>query len=180
MQHYTRLFVAAPLPAAIVTELETYLEPYNQPGIRIVPSENWHLTFHFIGNIPNTQVAEITAKLPKLIAGFGTFPLRLLRVAPGPNSKMPRLVWAQFSENKTYEKLSRAITLGLGAKVEHQHPIPHVTVARFAKDFRPPKLPVSAARENTGFEVTEVALWQSELRQPHPKYSILTSFPLGS
>lgn len=180
MKHYARLFVAAPLPEALITELEAYLPPYEQPGIRVVPEENWHLTFHFIGNVPNAQVADITAKLQEMAATFEPFTLKLLRVAPGPNAKMPRLIWAQFAENKTFEKISRAITLGLGAKMEHQHPIPHITLARFAKDLKPPKLPATPARENTSFEVKELALWESELRQPHPHYRVLQSFNIGS
>src|SRR6478752_6347954 len=164
MKHYARLFVAAPLPAFLVKELETYLTVYEQPGVKMVPSENWHLTFHFIGNVPNSQFPEITAKLQEMATGFEPFTLKLLRVAPGPNAKMPRLVWAQFAENKTFEKISRAVTIGLGEKMQHQHPIPHITLARFAKDLRPPKLPATPARENTVFEVKELALFQSELR----------------
>lgn len=180
MKHYTRLFVAAQLPPALVTELETYTETYEMPGIRIVPSENWHVTFHFIGNVPNPQVAEISAKLQEITLELEPFTLKLLRVAPGPNAKMPKLIWAQLAENKAFEKVARAVTIGLGAKMQHQHPIPHVTLARFAKDFRPPKLPATPARENTSFEVTEMALWQSELRQPHPHYSVLETFKFGA
>ncbi len=179
MKHYARLFVAAPLPAALIAELETYTPAYEQPGIRVVPEENWHLTFHFIGNAPNTQVPEITAKLQEMAAEFEPFTLELLRVAPGPNARMPRLIWAQFAENKAFEKISRAVTIGLGAKMQHQHPTPHITLARFAKDFKPPKLPATPTRENTSFEVKELALWQSELRQPHPHYSVLQSFEFG-
>ena len=180
MKHYARLFVAAPLPQFLKAELETYLGIYEQPGVRIVPAENWHVTFHFIGNVPNAQVAEITAKLQELSPKLEPFTLKLLRVAPGPNAKMPRLVWAQFAENKAFEKAARAITIGLGAKMQHQHPVPHITLARFAKDFKPPKMPATPARENTSFEVTEMALWQSELRQPHPHYSVLEKFKLGA
>ena len=180
MKHYARLFVAAPLPPEIVEELETYLPVYEQPGVRMVPSENWHVTFHFIGNVPSSQIPEITDKLQELVTGFEPFTLKLLRVAPGPNAKMPRLIWAQFAENKIFEKISRAITIGLGAKIQHQHPIPHITLARFAKDFKPPKMPATPARENTSFEVNSLALWESELRQPHPHYSVLQNFDFGS
>lgn len=180
MKHYTRLFVAAPLPDALVTELETYLEAYEMPGIRVVPPENWHLTFHFIGNVPNPQVPEITAQLREISREPEPFTLKLLRVAPGPNAKMPRLIWALFAENKAFEKIARAVTIGLGASMQHQHPVPHVTLARFAKDFRPPRLPATPARQPTSFEVTELALWQSELRQPHPHYSVLETFKFGA
>lgn len=180
MKHYARLFVAAPLPDFLVSELVTYTETYEMPGIRIVPAENWHVTFHFIGNVPYPQVAEITTKLQQISQTLEPFTLKLLRVAPGPNAKMPRLIWAQFAENKAFEKAARAITIGLGAKLQHQHPVPHITLARFAKDFRPPKLPAVPTRENTSFEVTELALWQSELRQPHPHYSVLEAFKLGA
>jgi 2'-5' RNA ligase len=125
-------------------------------------------------------VPGISEKLKELTENFEPFNLKLMRVAPGPNKHAPRLVWAQFAENKTFEKITRAVTIGLGEKMQNQHPIPHITLARFAKDFHPkPNLPVSPARENIPLEVSEIALWQSELRQPHPRYSILERFPFG-
>jgi 2'-5' RNA ligase len=180
MKNFLRLFVAAPLPDFMINELETYLGPYDQPGVRLVPPENWHLTLHFIGNVAPDRLPEISGKLQQLALTVEPFSLKFLRVAPGPNKNAPRLIWAQFAENKTFEKLSRAITLGLGEKIQNQHPIPHVTLARFAKDLRPPKMPPTPARQNTGFEVTEISLWQSELRQPHPRYSVLERYPFGS
>jgi 2'-5' RNA ligase len=180
MKHYARLFVAAPLPEEVISTLEAYLPPYEVPGVRTVPTENWHLTLHFIGNVPNSQVPEIIARLPEIAATAASFTLKLLRVSPGPNKKMPRLVWAQFAEDKAYEKLVRSTTIGLGAKMEKQHPIPHVTLARLTKDHPPRNLPVTAARENLNLEIKEIALFESELRQPHPHYSVLDRFALGS
>jgi RNA 2',3'-cyclic 3'-phosphodiesterase len=179
MKHYARLFVAAPLPETVITALQHYLPGFEVPGVRIVPEENWHLTLHFIGNVPHSQVPEISAKLPEIAAGFNPFHLKLMRVSPGPNKKTPRLVWAQFAEDKSFEKLVRATTLSLGAKVQNQHPIPHVTLARLSKENPPRNLPVIPASENLTLEVKELALWESELRQPHPRYSVLQQFPLG-
>lgn len=179
MKHYARLFVAASLPDHVISELETYLPDYEVPGVRIIPTENWHLTLHFIGNVPHNQVPEIAAKLPEIAAGFSPFTLKLLRVAPGPNRKVPRLVWAQFAEDKPFEKLVRAVTIGLGAKMQNQHPIPHVTLARLAKENPPRNLPVKPAQQNLNLEINELSLWESELRQPHPRYSVLHQFPLG-
>ncbi|MFC5272100.1 RNA 2',3'-cyclic phosphodiesterase [Adhaeribacter terreus] len=180
MKHYARLFVAVPLPHSLTEELATYLPVYEKPGVRIIPEENWHLTIHFIGNIPKTQVAEIAEKLKILAPELETFELKLLRVAPGPNAKMPRLIWAEFAENKAFEKMVRSVTFALGAKMDHQHPIAHITLARFAKDIRPPKMPQTPAKENKPFPVNEISLWESELRQPHPRYTILERYALGS
>jgi 2'-5' RNA ligase len=93
---------------------------------------------------------------------------------------MPRLIWAEFAENKAFEKMVRTVTLALGAKMDHQHPVAHITLARFAKDLRPPKMPQTPAKENTSLAVQEIALWESELRQPHPRYSILERYALGT
>lgn len=180
MKNYLRLFVAAPLPEPLISEFEVYVEHYDKPGVRLVPAENWHLTIHFIGNVAPTKLSEISEKLKEVAADFEPFSLKLLRVAPGPNKHAPRLVWAQFAENKIFEKITRAVTIGLGEKMQNQHPIPHITVARFAKDFHPkPNLPVTPAKENTSLEVSEIALWQSELRHPHPRYTILERYALG-
>ena len=179
MKHYARLFVAVPLPDALVSELDAYLPPYEKPGVRLVPEENWHLTVHFIGNVPKTEVAQIAEKLQNLAPELQPFSLKLLRVAPGPNAKSPRLIWAEFAENKAYEKMVRTVTYALGAKMYHPHPVAHITLARFAKDIRPPKMPPTPARENTLLPVNEIALWESELRQPHPRYTILERYALS-
>lgn len=180
MKHYARLFVAVPLPDFLVSELATYLPPYEKPGVRPIPEENWHLTAHFIGNVPKPEVAKIADKLKELAPEMAGFELKLLRVAPGPNTKSPRLIWAEFAESTGYEKLVRAITLGLGAKMDYQHPVAHITLARFAKDIRPPKMRATPAKKSTSFSVTEFALWESELRRPHPRYTILERYALGA
>ncbi|MBK0402046.1 RNA 2',3'-cyclic phosphodiesterase [Adhaeribacter sp. BT258] len=180
MKHYARLFVAVPLPGLLTEELVTYLPAYEKPGVRIIPEENWHLTVHFIGNVPKTQVPEIAEKLNTLAPQLENFELKLLRVAPGPNAKMPRLIWAEFAANQAFEKMVRAVTFALGAKMDHQHPVAHVTLARFAKDIRPPKMPQTPAKENTLFPVQEISLWESELRKPHPHYTILERYTLGN
>ncbi|MCP6133789.1 hypothetical protein NL393_31925, partial [Klebsiella pneumoniae] len=96
---------------------------------------------HFIGNVPASRLPEINAVLKSVTMNSEPLTLKLVRVAPGPSAKNPRLVWAVLAENKTFEKLVRQVTIGLGEKMEHQHPIPHITLARFSKNLYPiPKL----------------------------------------
>jgi 2'-5' RNA ligase len=179
MKHYARLFVAVPLPAPLSEILADYLPAYDKPGVRLVPEENWHLTIHFIGNVPKTQVARIAEILRDLAPRLLLFELKLLRVAPGPSARNPRLIWAEFAENQVFGKMVRVVTLALGAKMEHEKPVAHITLARFSKEHRPPKMPQTPARENTSFAVTEIALWHSKLRKPHPRYTILERYVLS-
>jgi RNA 2',3'-cyclic 3'-phosphodiesterase len=176
----SRLFVAVVLEKWLKDALQASLPAYAHEAVRFVPRQNLHLTLHFIGNVPTSQVPALQESLRHIAAGFAPFRLRLQEVSPGPSPGHPRLIWARFAPNEAFETLSRALAEAVGqSRNQPQHPIPHVTLARFRKDQpKPPRLPVLQDWQVPEMEVNSFALWQSHLGQPHPQYEVLKTFPL--
>lgn len=180
MKNYRRLFVAAPLPENYSQQLDPIISAYEKPGVRIVPAENRHITIHFIGNVAETKVQAIIAGLQNTMELLEAFTLKPVRTAPGPQPKLPRLVWLMFEPNKAFEKAVRKTGFALAGKAENQHPLPHITLARLAKDFTGSQhLPVLPATGISSLEVNTLSLWESDLGGAHPKYTVLETFAFG-
>ncbi|TXK52070.1 RNA 2',3'-cyclic phosphodiesterase [Pontibacter qinzhouensis] len=181
MQETVRLFVAAALPAALKAYLATQLQPYQQEALRFVPEQNLHLTLFFIGNVPAGALPDVKEKIRIAAASHTAFELALHCLEPGPNPRSPRLLWARFAQNSNFEELNRHLTQQLALQPpKQQNPVPHVTLARFRKDKPlPTALPTLLPETPVQLPVNAVALWQSELASPHPRYSILESYPLS-
>ncbi|QCR23242.1 RNA 2',3'-cyclic phosphodiesterase [Pontibacter sp. SGAir0037] len=180
MRDEIRLFVAATLPAQAKEFLMQRLSPFHHPAVRVIPEQNLHLTLFFIGNVSKEQLPAIRHKIEQVAQQHTAFTLELEQLEPGPKFRSPRLVWARFKPDATFEQLSTALTQALAkAPPKQQKAIPHVTLARFRKDKPvPANLPHIIPDELLQLPVNTVALWQSELASPHPVYSVLESYPL--
>ncbi|HEY6531428.1 MAG TPA: RNA 2',3'-cyclic phosphodiesterase [Acidimicrobiales bacterium] len=53
----SRLFVAAPLPRPVRTDLAERLPRAAEPGVRWVPEEQWHVTLRFLGEADEDAAA---------------------------------------------------------------------------------------------------------------------------
>lgn len=175
-----RLFIAAPLPELVVTALKTQQAQYQTEGVRLVPTQNLHLTLHFLGETPATSLPDMKQKFREIAASHPGFRLTLQEIAPGPKLNSPRLVWARFNQHPDFTQLARTIQVALDAAPEHPGEyIPHITIARLKKD-KPKNLTLPLLRDIDflPYQVTSFGIWQSELGSPHPRYSILEEFSL--
>ena len=181
MKDTIRLFIAAILPEPLKDKLQQQLSDFEHPAIRFVPHQNLHLTLYFIGNVPYSQLRSIRDTIRETAIRYQPFTLRFAQTEAGPNPRNPRLVWARFEPDTTFENLSRELTEKLSpTPPTDKKPIPHITLARFRKDKPAPKdLPVITTVQPMELHVNGIALWQSELASPHPVYSVLDAYPLG-
>ena len=178
-----RLFIAVPVTTELKEVFRQHQPAFTQPAVRFLPDDNLHLTVHFLGEVPADQVTAIEQGLHQVAATQTAFNLTLECLEPGPKPKSPRLIWARFRPEPVFTQLCAAVFEQLGIRPpDHADYIPHVTLARFRKDApRPQLLPIIYPTESPlTLPVTTVALWQSELKSPHPVYHVLAGFPLGS
>ncbi len=180
MKDQIRLFVAAKLPAEVKSYLMQARQAYEDPNIRAVPEENLHLTLYFIGNVPTTEDTYIRQTLAQVAQRHAPFTLHLEQLEPGPKPRSPRLIWARFSQNEAFSKLSQDLTQALApAPPKQEKFIPHVTLCRFRKEGVVPRdLPLVTPPEDVLYPVSSFALWQSQLASPHPIYTIVEEYPL--
>ncbi|MHC2993792.1 2'-5' RNA ligase [Pontibacter sp. HJ8] len=181
MSNTTRLFVAAALPNELKQYLGEQASHYQQEAIRPVPAENLHLTLYFIGNVAATQLPSIKQVTQHIARQFPPFDLHLEGIEPGPKPRSPRLIWARFESSEPFEQLSQSLTQALSpVPPNNRKSIPHITLARFRKDRPAPKhLEMLLPEQPVVLQVKEIAVWHSELASPHPRYTILESYPLA-
>ena len=175
-----RLFIAVALPENLKVALREYQSYYTGEGIRFIPEENLHLTLHFIGDTLPEKLPDLIENLIAVRNRNMGFTLKFQETAPGPKLSSARLIWARFQEHPAFDQLATEL-----CRVTEAAPgafgkfIPHITMARFRKDLpKPRELPVIREANIPDLQVQSFALWQSELKSPHPVYSILEQFSL--
>lgn len=170
-----RAFVAVPVEGEIAEDLAA--QACRIPGGRKVPRENLHLTLAFLGDQPETALAELDTELSALrlttfdvtLGGFDLFGPRdgIVALTVAPSDALTAL----------HTDVARAARRA-GITLERRRFRPHVTIARLKGGGGPevqrfllrepllPKLPV------TGF-----ALYRSILRPDGPAYDVLAEYP---
>lgn len=122
-----RLFVAIELPAEVRGKL-TQLMPSPCSGLRLVTTEQLHLTLHFIGE---NEIEPITSTLTEVHSS--PFPLRLEGVGRFPPRGRATILWAgvqNSSELQTlYSTMGDALE-SIGFTPESRPFSPHITLAR--------------------------------------------------
>ncbi len=141
MDNYTtrRLFVALPLPGAVVAFLEQLQKSMKARGLRASWSrmETMHLTLKFIGETPEESLASIIQAVQKTAADRHWFKLRVQGVGVFPSIQRARVFWAGVGwENQELPGLHQALELNLaraGIARSKKRFAPHFTLARFRK-----------------------------------------------
>lgn len=123
---------------------------------RWVGAENIHLTFHFLGDVPEERLPSVFDAVARGCQGFGPFDIAIVGLGCFPNARQPRIVWAGVREESgRLAELQRALgreLAGVGYPPERRPFTPHLTIGRARRD---------AARDDLA------ALGQSVSSQPH-------------
>lgn len=124
-----RLFIALDLPGDLKQRLALLCGGI--PGARWVPSENFHLTLRFIGEVGPTQAEEIDHTLAAIRAP--AFELSLAGLGTFLKAGRPTALWVGADRNPALDHLQTKIETALrraGFEPERRRFAPHVTLAR--------------------------------------------------
>lgn len=173
-----RSFIALPIPTSCLLELQAVsrnIEALDKRKVwRLVPSENYHLTLAFLGDVDYQTVSLICDEMDQRLSQLSPELLEFAEVSLFPFKRRPRLIVAMLKKNDWLEVLYRDVfsmlrALGVSADKKSNF-YPHITLARLrerrgkATQFEPQLLTGSFVPES-------VNLYQSELT---PKRSIYT------
>ncbi|MBV9251230.1 MAG: RNA 2',3'-cyclic phosphodiesterase [Acetobacteraceae bacterium] len=125
-----RLFVALELPWELRQRL-SFLAGAGIPGARWIPSENYHLTLRFIGEMPAFRAEEIDQALSSVKAR--RFSLTLAGVGTFAKSGRSVSLWVGVERNLQLDHLQTKIETALqrcGLEPERRRFTPHITLAR--------------------------------------------------
>lgn len=162
----TRLFVAA-WPDAPTRRALAAL-PVDD-ALRRVPPRYWHVTLRFLGESDPRAVADALrgASLPMVTATLGA-----------TVDHMGRQLVVPVAGVEPLEAAIRTATGTIGEPPRRRF-VGHLTLARVPRGADPTGSPVLGAAVSGSFDITEVALVESELRPTGAVYRILATFPTG-
>jgi 2'-5' RNA ligase len=187
-----RLFVAAEIPEQVrhaLGSLQARLKP-RLPGVRWVPPATMHLTFKFIGEMPEPRVPELRAALGRALPArdLARFEIRVRGLGVFPDRRRPRVLWAGMTASVPGmpQRVQQAIeqaAAAAGCPREDRPFRPHLTLARLGERDGGPgmaDLVASSADEDCGaFEVASVWLFQSILRPGGAEHRRLEEYPIA-
>lgn len=163
-----RLFVAAWPPPSVGDALARLVGGGGtDPGVRLTPPRNHHVTLRFIGD---AAVDEVTARL-----AAATLPAPEVALGPAIERLTPRVLVVPVAGADRLAAACRA-ALGTVGEVDRHRFRGHLTVARTEPDARVRLLGRPFAAR---FAVHEIALVASVMGQDGPSYTTVATFPTG-
>ena len=186
-----RVFLAIEVPGTVREALTGpigSLEPLREV-VRINAVERMHLTLHFLGHLPRTDVEQLPVALAPVVGLHPRYRLAAEGVGAFPGIGRPRVLWAGITGADLPKLIALQADMGdalqkTGVAIEDRFH-PHLTLARVA---RPPKaterklLREWAARwARTAFgeiPVEHIRLMRSQLGGGPAKYTTVATFDL--
>lgn len=152
--------------------------------LKVVTSENLHLTLKFLGEVPEAQVEGLAAALEAACRGHGPISVTVAGTGAFPQWSSPRVLWLGVEEGGGLVALANVLEercLPLGFPPEGRPFSPHLTIARVKEGN--PRSAVAKLRDHQGdtfasFVVDKVKLKKSTLRPGGPLYEDLTAVDL--
>jgi 2'-5' RNA ligase len=161
-----RLFVAIQPPPDVVEALRA-LRRKDERGVGFVRPENWHITLRFLGEAHPIEVADRldAVELPTATAHLG----------PAVDLLGKHSVIIPVTGIEQLATEVSAATRGVGSAPERRRYVGHLTLARMRKNATPPRL--TGSPFDHSFDVDEVALVSSRLRQTGAEYETIATWP---
>jgi RNA 2',3'-cyclic 3'-phosphodiesterase len=173
-----RLFIGIPLPEIFVKELSAFKNE-NQfvSGLRWVPERNLHITLCFIGDKEEHLIPEIEKQIETVIRNISSFTLDFENFQFGPFPKKAYMLWATFRNNEFFNNISSIFEKEILNNNNPRKPKSHITLARF-KRINKEEVNLDFPIEINEVNVTEIYLYESELKESGAEYNVINKFKL--
>ena len=184
-----RTFLALDLDAPIRDRLAAAARglPQADSRIRWVAPENLHVTLKFLGDVPETDAAEVCNAVVELAGRIEPFDFDIVHLRCVPPGGKVRMIWADVREPSgqmasMFEQAESALS-ELGFPRERRGFHPHVTLGRVKSIRSPRELREAAerhAQSHFGAErAEEVVVYSSELTPRGPIYAAMARGRMG-
>ena len=154
---------------------------------RWVKPENIHLTIVFMGNVKTDDIGRLGDEVRKVCSGYGPFGIAIKGMGCFPNRQRPRVLWIGLDGDigrmsRFRDDLQKPLKV-FGIKEERRRFSPHLTLARFRSTRKggyelEDILNGYEALESPYESLSELSLFQSELKPGGAVYTKLKSWPL--
>lgn len=184
-----RLFVAIGAdglsfnPQLAFKKLKVNLEQKEIPH-RWVPSENYHVTLVFLGEVEADRLLLLMEELGRLAREHDPFTLKVEGLSAFPNPRSGRVIWIGVQNSIKLRSLQsdthRALS-AVGFSLEERTYTPHLTIARLRSPRKLTDIISPLVKQNFGeLTVEKITLYESKSGGSFPIYQPLGQFSLGS
>ena len=187
MEKRHRIFIAINLPNDIKKQLAKYQDKWPELPAKWTNKDNLHITFEFLGDLTDIEIAKVCKVAGEVTARHGSFPITLSKVIYGPPNKVPpRMIWVKGESGKESldlkNDLENSLLQEVNFKPEGKGFTPHITLARISafgfREFNPEEVPEVDEMIDFTFTVESIEVMESELKRGGPQYTILESIQL--
>ena len=175
-----RLFIAVDISEEIKNQIEETKKQIKAEGkINWVDKDKQHLTLKFLGEVPESQIKDIKAKLNTI--KLKPFEAATKEIGVFPTEEYIRVIWIGFKDGNKITELKDKIEkslLDLFPKDERFHP--HLTFARikFIKNKKQLIESIKSIKiQPKTFKIEKFKLYKSTLTPEGPVYEELAVFP---
>ena len=184
-----RAFAAVELDDAMRAALAQILQAMQlaRPPLSVkwVGPQSQHVTLHFFGEIPATNVEHIAQALQRATTQVAPFELALGELGCFPNIYKPNVLWVGVRDPsgglKRLQRLVSGELARIGYPPEARGFAPHLTLARVPREAPTPQkkalgewfLQQAPPVPQQAMHVTHIHLIQSELQRTGPRYTPL-------
>lgn len=185
-----RTFIAVDLATGVKDRLTALREKLggNNAAVKWVPTENFHLTLLFLGEVQQLEVVDICKVVAKRSAKHAPFAVDIAGLGAFPNVRRPKILWAGITDGVEPLKALHAdleeglLELGCYRREDREY-TPHLTLGRLTHDEDSEAWAPVLARhkdwEGGSTSVEEVLVMASEMRRDGPQYSVMGRAALG-
>jgi len=178
-----RLFVALPIPDDVADSLSAMQG--GVPDANWVPSENFHITLAFIGEVDGGMAQDIDEALATIDGPV--LDVALAGVDHFVDGHQPKALYAAVVQEERLTRLQEKVSSALrgeGVKLDRRKFRPHVTLAHFNRraeiGHHMAQFVASHSLFRAGpFEVDHFRLYSSMLRPDGSIYEVEAEYPLG-
>ena len=184
-----RLFLAVELEEELKNELlqvQKILAKSVNGGLRLLPSQNFHLTLKFMGELDEAFLDEVKELSSDTLKNFHPFSISLDKVGAFPPRGPLRVCWVGLkASNSTLLELAKSLNTAfevLDIEAEKRDFQAHISIARLSKDSDVserirgilPSLKIKPFSQ----EVKVISLFSSTLHSSGSVYELVEHFSL--
>lgn len=171
-----RLFIAIEVPEELKDYIKILQDKLKTGFVRATYPKEYHITLLFIGEVAESSLSEIRARLKEV--KFNKLNLALTDIGTFPNINYIRVVWLGIKEEGKLSKLAEDISVALDKKPDKRFHS-HLTLARIKNivdtgAFK--EVIVNIKTEFKVFEADSFKLIKSTLEKEGPVYEVLEEF----
>jgi 2'-5' RNA ligase len=176
-----RTFLAIDVPDDVKDAIQENLHPLMQEyrNINWTPLENYHITLHFFGNVPDEKIKPLSDRIEDCLFDAESFPIKLRSASIFMRNSI--ILHVNTYRSKKAEEVVKKIHADLGIN-EVRSFVPHISVARHKIPSKQQYLLLKKKLMTLSFEeeflVDTVHLYESVLKKTHPTYKKVRSFSL--